>query len=360
MNSKQKILIAFLDWGLGHATRCMPIVDALLERNYQVIIAGNGKSLLMMQEQYPNLKSYELPDYNIQYNGDKNAAWQILFQARKIYNAIKKEHQFLSTIIEKENINIIISDNRYGIYHQNCKNIFIGHQIAIQAPRPFKFVEPFLLKQILKLISKFNELWIPDMEDEVHNLSGVLSHKIKFTIPVKYIGILSRFNKDNHSSKIDDKRYKIVALISGVEPSRSDFEQKIIKSLEETNRTCLLICGRIEKQKSIKQHKNITIINFLQGYELEYYLQQAEVVICRSGYSTVMDLMALEKKAIFIPTPGQTEQEYLAENLAKQGIAIYQKQSSMNLVAALSQIESIKGFKNNTSFLFRKEVLDDL
>ena len=360
MNSERKILIAFLDWGLGHATRCMPIIDALLKQKYQVFIAGNGKSLLMMQQQYPNLKSYELPNYNIQCNGDKNAAWQILFQARKIYNAIKKEHQFLKSIIEQESINTIISDNRYGIYHQNCKNIFLSHQIAIQAPAFFSFTEPFFLKQFLKLISKFDELWIPDVESEEYNLSGKLSHNIDFPIHVKYIGILSRFQEYKESSTIDDERFDILALISGVEPSRSVFENTLIKELEKTNKECLLVCGKIEKQKTIKQQKNITIINFLQGYELEYYLQQAEVVICRSGYSTVMDLMALEKKAIFIPTPGQTEQEYLAMNLAKQGIAIYQKQSSMNLKVALLQIESIKGFKNNTSFLFRKEVLMNL
>lgn len=358
MHTHKKILVAFLDWGLGHATRCMPIIDVLLEKRHEVILAGNGHSLLMMQQQYPDLKSYELPAYNIRYSGKRNAAWQILFQTRKIYKTIKQENISLKEIVEKENIQIIISDNRYGIYHPKCRNIFISHQIAIQAPKTFRFTEPFLLKQILKLISKFDELWIPDVADECHNLSGELSHRIKFPIPVKYIGILSRFQKNIPISVIDDRRFNIVAIISGVEPSRSLFEEQLLKELEKTEGECLLICGKVEQEKRKTIHNNITIINYLQGDELVYYLRQAEIVICRSGYSTIMDLLALEKKAILIPTPGQTEQEYLAKNLAAQNIVVYQKQSDINLKEAIDAIKSTEGFKNKTAFHFRKEALD--
>jgi UDP:flavonoid glycosyltransferase YjiC (YdhE family) len=337
LDNKKKILVAFLDWGLGHATRCMPIIDKLLQQNYEVVIAGNGRSLLMVRQQYPKLKSYELPDYNIQYSGKKNAAWQILFQARKIYNAVKQENIFLKKIIEQEKISIIISDNRYGIYHPQCKNIFLGHQIAIQPPQSFHFMKPFLLKQILKLISKFDELWIPDVEDAVHNLSGELSHNIKFPIQVKYIGILSRFQQNTTSSFIGNEQYRIVAMISGVEPSRTVFEQQLLKELEKTGENCLLVCGKVEPEKKTIIQKNITVVNYLQGDALLYYLQQAEIIICRSGYSTIMDLAVLGKKAILIPTPGQTEQEYLAENLAKQKIAISQKQSAMDLKRAIAE-----------------------
>lgn len=352
MNYRKNILVAFLDWGLGHATRCMPIVDELLAKKYRVILAGNGKSLLYMQQQYPNLECYTLPDYNIQYDTNKHAAWQILWQSAKIYKAIKEENESIKEIIKAENISTIISDNRYGVYHSACKNIFISHQIAIQAPKSFQFTEPFLLNRILKLIKKFDELWIPDIEDNLLNLTGKLSHEIEFPIPTKYIGILSRYNKNNISSYKDDEIYDIVAIISGVEPQRTHFEQLLLKELKKTNKNCLLIAGRVEtKNKQIKED-NVTVINFLHADALLYYIQKTKVVVCRSGYSTIMDLVALNKNAILIPTPGQTEQEYLAHTLATKKLAIVQTQDSLNLKEAILQLDKLNNYKG----IFIKDV----
>lgn len=344
LNPKEKILVAFLDWGLGHATRCMPIVDELLAKKYQVILAGNGKSLLFMQQQYPDLKSYILPDYNIQYDANKHAAWQILWQSAKIFQAIKNENESIKDIIKEENISTIISDNRYGVHHQSCKNIFISHQIAIQAPKPFRLVEPFLLNRILKLINNFDELWIPDIEDASLSLTGKLSHQIQFPIPTKYIGILSRYNKNKVSSYIDDEEYDIVAIISGVEPQRTHFEKILINELKKIDQKCILIAGRVDAEVSKTIDQNVTIINYLHNDALLYYIQRAKIIVCRSGYSTVMDLVALNKKAILIPTPGQTEQEYLAHSLADKQLAIMQTQDKINLRNSISAIKSLKNF----------------
>lgn len=360
MKNEQNILVAFLDWGLGHATRCMPIVEALLDKGKTVVLAGNGKSLQLMQQQFPDLKSYELPDYNIQYNGSKNAAWQILFQARKIFKAIESEHKILEQIVKNEAIKTIISDNRYGIYNKHCKNIFLTHQIAIQAPKPYQFVEPFLLNRIQKLISKFDELWIPDIENDNENLTGKLAHQIQFKLPTNYIGILSRFQNIKNQPNIKSNNYKIVAVISGVEPSRTQFEEQLLAELKQLNEACLLVAGKVESEQKTTQHNLVTRINFLQSEELRNYLQQAEIIICRSGYSTIMDLVALEKKVILIPTPGQTEQEYLAERLTKQNVAVAQKQSSLNLQVALTQIKTISGFKNNAQYQFNTSILDSI
>lgn len=356
MNDKHYILVAFLDWGLGHATRCMPIIDTLLAKQYAVILAGNGKSLQFMQQQYPNLKTYELPDYNIQYDANKHAAWQILWQSTKIYDAINKEYECVKNIVAQENIQTIISDNRYGVHHEKCKNIFVSHQIAIQAPKPFKFVEPFLLNRLLKLIHKFDELWIPDIEEIEISLTGKLSHNFSTKISKKYIGILSRFTKNIHSSYYDDEKFDVVAIISGVEPQRTHFEATLLEKLKQTNKKCLLICGRVESKMTKIVDDNVTIINFLHSDALMYYLQQAKVIVCRSGYSTIMDLVALNKKAILIPTPGQTEQEYLAKMLSEKKMTIMQTQDKIDLVLALQQTESIQGFSNVYTKDLSKEI----
>jgi len=334
----QKILLAFLDWGLGHATRCMPIIESLLAQNNEISIAGNGKSLQFMKQQFPYLQSFELPDYSIQYNANKNAAWQILLQTTKIYKAIRNEHNTLHNLFTQHKFDVIISDNRYGMYHEACRNIFITHQIAIQAPKPFQLVEPFLLNRILQLISKFDELWIPDFKDENLSLSGKLSHNIRFPIPTKYIGILSRFSNNSISSYYADEYFEVVAVISGVEPQRTHFETQLISELKKLQRKCLLICGRIEAQVTETKVEHVTIINYLNADAMYFYLKNASIIICRSGYSTVMDLAFLKKKAIFIPTPGQTEQEYLAMSLSEKKMAVCQKQNKIDLSEAIAEL----------------------
>ena len=317
----KNVLIAPLDWGLGHATRCIPIINILLEHGAGITIAGNGGSLQLLKEQYPSLKFYELPGYNITYPSGKNAAVQSLFQAPKILRTIKEENKIIKAIVQKENINLIISDNRYGVRSNSIKNIFMGHQIAIQAPKPLSFINPLLLKLHLQQIHKFDILWIPDNAGE-ENLSGMLSHDISFDMPYQYIGIQSRFvDFKKTTSVIDELNFSILVMLSGPEPQRTDLELILRAQLKDIQEEVLIVQGKTEISTTNKEG-NITTISYLNTNDAYTALTKAKKIICRSGYSSIMDLAILGKKAVLIPANGQTEQEYLAETLSKKGYCV--------------------------------------
>lgn len=344
LNSTHKtVLIAPLDWGLGHATRCMPLIDLLLQKNHRVLIAGNGDSFFLLKEQYPNLKFYALPGYNISYPSGKNASVHALMQTPKVLNTISKENKVVAEIIANENIDLIISDNRYGVRNATVKSIFICHQIALQAPNSMHFMNPFFLKLHLRQIHKFDAVWIPDAENE-NNLSGKLAHDITFKIPHTFIGVQSRFaNYIAEKSFIDELDFEILVVLSGPEPQRTFLETELKKKLQNLSVKVVLVKGRTLEQK-IETENNITTINYLNTNDLFVALQKAKTIICRSGYSTIMDLAVLGKKAIFIPTEGQTEQEYLAEMLSQKKHAVLCKQNTLDIENALKQLDSIDGF----------------
>ena len=347
------VLIAPLDWGLGHATRCMPLIDLLLQKNHRVLIAGNGDSFFLLKEQYPNLTFYELPGYNISYAVGKNAAFHALLQTPKILKTIREENKAIAAIAQNENIDLIISDNRYGVRHENIKSIFICHQIALQAPNALRFMNPFFLNLHLRQIHKFDAIWIPDEENK-HNLSGKLSHGISFKIPHTYIGIQSRFlNFVKTISFIDEVDFDILVVLSGPEPQRSFLENELKKKLNNRSKKVLFVQGKTENFTKSTEN-NITTVSYLNTNDLFTALQKAQTIICRSGYSTIMDLAVLGKKAILIPAEGQTEQEYLAETLAQKKYAVLCKQNTLNIEEALKELYFIDGFvkyKTNSEVL---------
>ena len=343
LNHPKKILIAPLDWGLGHSTRCMPLIDLLLKKGHSVIIAGNGDSFFLLKDQYPFLKFYELPGYNISYPGGKNAAVQSLLQSPKIFRTIKKENIAIADIVTNENIDLIISDNRYGVHHDKVKSIFICHHIAIMAPDNMRIMNPVFLKLHLQQINKFDALWIPDEEGN-DNLSGKLSHLIDFKKPHTYIGIQSRFsNFIKAPATVDEIDFSILAVLSGPEPQRTFLEIELKNKLANIKQKTLLIKGKTENYTKTEEG-NITIVSYLNTNDLFSALQKASSIICRSGYSTIMDLAVLGKKAIFIPTEGQTEQEYLSKMLSEKGYAIECNQNNLVLEDALEKLEKCTGF----------------
>lgn len=204
----------------------------------------------------------------------------------------------------------IISDNRYGLRHRDAKSILLTHQVMIKMPVWLKLFEypVYLISRLL--ISRFDECWIPDFRDSP-GLSGDLSHKYPLPKNSKFIGPLSRFN---YPIKLPEScGSSIVVLISGPEPQRSIFEKIILKQLQLIDKPAFVVSGKPESAGEFKKMKNITLYPHLDTPTLEGLISTAEAVICRSGYSSLMDLYKLGSKALLIPTPGQTEQIYLAE-----------------------------------------------
>lgn len=334
-NTSQHILIAPLDWGLGHATRCIPIIKILLEDNVNITIAGNGRSFDLLKKEFPTLPFLALPAYDIRYFST-NMYLNIFFQSPKILIAAFKEHTKVKEFVKNRQIDTIISDNRFGCFTKSTRNIFITHQVNIKiAFKPIQKIVNFINQKVIHL---FDECWVPDNEQE--RLAGELSAIDKLN-NAHYIGLLSRMEKLSLPVKWD-----VVAVLSGPEPQRSIFEKKIIEQAILLDEKILIIRGKTEKNVHQSLSENVKSFSYLTSEELNKVMCAARIILCRSGYSSLMDLAAIQKKAILIPTPGQTEQEYLAKDLFEKGIFYTQKQADFNLKDALWESNTFTGFKN--------------
>ena len=333
---KKKILIAPLNWGLGHATRCIPIIKALEENGFEPIIASDGVALALLKKEFPKLISIELPAYNIQYaeNG-KNFKWKLVAQLPKMVIAIKKEKAKIRKIVENYEIEGIISDNRLGVYSSRVPSVFITHQLNVLSGKTSWLTTKLHLRYLLK----FNSCWVPDVSG-TENLSGKLGHPEKIVEKINYIGPLSRIEKKTLPIK-----YDIMVLLSGPEPQRTLLEKKLTKELKNSSKEILFVKGIVESQQQIEQVNSITYYNFMNSEELSTAFNESEFVVCRSGYTTVMDLAKLEKKAFFIPTPGQYEQEYLAKKFKSEIVAPSCKQEKFK-ASKLEKIHFYRGFKD--------------
>jgi uncharacterized protein (TIGR00661 family) len=325
--SKPKLLIAPLDWGLGHATRCIPIIRELLKQNCEVLLAGEGKTAFILKEAFPQLPLLHLQGYDIQYGKNK---WELigkmLFQVPNILSKIDDENEWLRDVIEEHNIDAVISDNRYGLYNQKIISVFITHQLRIHTSIA-NVADNLLQKLNYQFVDEYNECWVPDFP-LTPNLGGDLSHPVVLPkVPVKYLGPLSRFSKESDYTVGN----KILIILSGPEPQRTIFENIILQQLINFSTPIILIRGLPGETIVPDVPGHITVYNHLPANELEFQIKEAEFIISRSGYSTIMDLITLGKKTVLIPTPGQTEQEYLANYLMKERIAFCVKQEKFRL-----------------------------
>jgi uncharacterized protein (TIGR00661 family) len=322
---------------LGHATRCISLIKAFLNSNCKVIIACNDVQKQLLQQEFSNLSFLQLQGYDITYNKHpKLLTLSILQQLPKIATAIKNEHAWLDSIIDKHKIDIVISDNRYGLYSAKAHCIFITHQLQIKAP--LGIVEKLLQRVNYQYIQRFNACWVPDFEND-NNIAGTLSHpKHLPKVPVNYIGPLSRFDVAINQ----EKEYDFCVSLSGPEPQRTALENIILQQIEKQNITSKIVLVRgLPKALNIPDvPENVIVFNHLNGNDLGNVFARSQYLICRSGYTTVMELLALQKKAILIPTPGQTEQEYLAKKLQLQGWCYSVAQSEFNFVTAIAAAEN--------------------
>ena len=314
ISASKKILYCVLNWGLGHATRSIPIINHLEKDGYEVIIASSGRSKSLLEKEYIDKKIIDLPDYNITYAKHPLLfPIKMAFQIPSLLKNIKKEQTLIEQFCKTYEIDLIISDNKFGCYAKSIPSIFITHQISIKAP--LKWLESFIFNINHKFIKNYNECWIPDI-DQNPNLSGQLS-KGKINIPKIFIGGLSRFKSADL-----DKKYKYCAIVSGPEPQRTFFQEELIDLLAKTNEPSIIICGKPETNNN-KRIEKLEIKDAAFGDELEQIIHQSEIIISRAGYSSIMDYAATKSNAILIPTPGQTEQEYLGQYLSSHNQFTY-------------------------------------
>jgi hypothetical protein len=315
MQQTETILFAPLNWGLGHATRIVPLIKKEIEKGNTIIIAAEGNGYKFLKQEFPNSTFIHIPGFRVRYAPKPFFLLGLIFQMPFFGLSFIGEHFNLKKVISQYNITTVISDNRYGLWSNKVRSILITHQLFIQLPKSIKWLEPILHNLTRKLVNKFTECWVPDYENISKSLSGLLSHGISIPKNVRYIDPLSRF-VDSHIQlpKNNLKTYEVLVLISGPEPYRTLFENEMTERVSNKNDQVLMVCAKLNNYSELYQSKysNITKVPHLPTTDLYFYLKRANNIIARSGYSTIMDLHVLGLKAELIPTPGQTEQEYLA------------------------------------------------
>ena len=304
---KKRVLICPLNWGLGHAARCIPIIKSLLAHGIEVDIGSDGQALTLLREEFPKLEFLDLPGYNVTYPY-QNILFNLFNSGLNILRGWYREHGAVEKWVESQSIDVVISDNRFGCRSRYAYNIYLTHQLSIQMKsRLWSWIADFFHHQI---IAKYDRCWVPDHEAIEKRLSGKLADAGRLK-DVLYIGPLSRFVKKNV-----DPEYDITAVLSGPEPQRTKLESKLLPILSDFEGKVCFIRGLPGSSEDlpvpdIQYTGRITVKNFMTAKELNAVLLASKVIITRTGYTSIMDLETLEKSAILIPTPGQSEQEYL-------------------------------------------------
>lgn len=330
---KPRVLVAPLDWGLGHATRCIPVIRELLKQGAECWLAGEGAQEKLLRMEFPILPFITLKGYRVKYAATApGLVRQLIVQSPRILRRISLENSWLKEVVKQHGFNAVISDNRYGLYHKDIPTVFMTHQLTIKSPLG-SWGEQLLQRVNYGYLERFTECWVPDMHG-MENLSAGLSHPLRLPpAPTFYIGPLTRF----HPLPQDVVKDHLLCILSGPEPQRTLLENKIIRDIAHYHGTATIVRGLPGEHKIIPSTSMLRFYNHMPAEELNREISKAEYVISRSGYSTIMDLMALHKKSILIPTPGQSEQEYLASHLLKKGYAFTMEQKKFTIQSALHQ-----------------------
>ena len=333
-----RTLVVPMNWGLGHATRLIPVIRELKNTGTEVLLGGSPLHQKIIQEDIAGLETVELPSLNIRLSGHKTQVFSLTLQLPIFLFQILKEHLALRKLIREKGIDIVISDNCYGLWNRSVYTVFITHQLQIKLPRNIRFFEKTVNRINSFFIRKYNECWVPDME-EAGGFAGELSHTLKKKHNIKYMGILSRFMPEefNVTEARKNRKKRILFILSGPEKQRTVLEtiirQEIRNISEEYDYTV------IRGQLSTTDNDTGLWLAHANSGEMFRLIQEASIVICRAGYSTIMDLLTLKKPAILIPTPGQTEQEYLAKYLSGKGYFYSCKQHLFRVRPVISEFE---------------------
>jgi len=329
-----RILVTPLNWGLGHVTRCIPIIRQLLSLGAEPVLAADGEAYQLLKAEFPKLTALELPSYGIRYD-TSSMVWNIGRQLPKLLWAVRAEYGATQKIVKALGIRGVISDNRYGCYSPFCPSAIISHQL--KPIIPWSVLTGATHAVVRKALSRFDAVWVPDHASE-HNLTGKLSHNTNMHPHIHFVGPLSRMKPLER-----DVEYDVAVVLSGPEPQRTRLEQLLLEQAIALPHRAVIIQGKPMKKSHYFAAGHVEVISYLTSSDLNNILSASQYIVCRSGYSSIMDLAVLGKKALLIPTPGQTEQEFLARSLGQKNYCAWQQQHELNLRTGLAQLESTTG-----------------
>ena len=325
----KSVLICPLNWGLGHATRCVPIIKALINQGHKVIIAADKAPLAFLQKAFPDLEFIEFPGFDPKYSRHNTQVFKLLCSFPGALKDFRRDHKTVESIVKNHNIDIVISDNRFGCWSNKVHSIFITHQLHIQVPKMWRWTTPIINLFNNSYIKKYDEVWVPD-DENTPALGGILSHPAIKKFNISYIGTLSRFNTDNQEDT--EKTNKYFVILSGPEPQRTMFEDIVLEQAKNIKDYVLILRAKPDSSDLPRNiPENVSMFNHVDDEMFVKLVHSSENIICRGGYSSLMDLVRLNRTAFLVPTPGQTEQEYLAKSLSETGCFNWCKQSNFQL-----------------------------
>ncbi len=308
-----------MNWGIGHATRSLPIVNELISNEFNVVICSDGEPLAWLKNELSGVIFEELPSYQISYTSSV-IPWYFA-SLPSLAKSIRAENRFLEVLVEKYSADFVISDNRLGFYSRRVPSYYITHQLSILVPRFSKIAS----RLHAYFINKYSEVWIPDSPHL--KLAGELTENKKVKIKHRYIGTLSRYSE---FSKVENKY--VLAILTGPIEVRID----LLELLKSQAIERLIIVGAPEDRVDEENQ----IFGIISKSDLEVWLKKAEIIISRCGYSTLMDLLQLKIPALLLPTPGQYEQEYLASLHQNSRYWVIQNEKEFNFSKALEKLKN--------------------
>lgn len=332
-----RILVAPLDWGLGHSTRCVPIIQRLLERGAVPVIGADAGPLTLLRSEFPDLEHVRLPGMDVRYSKSDNQLWSMARQFPAMVRSVRTERAAFDRVRQQLRLDAVISDQRFGIRCPELPSVIITHQVF-----PFTPIAQAALRKLnLHHLSRFDRCWIMD-EEVGPGLAGELSHGASLPRNARYIGTVSRMSPApypagaKNTNQLAANTLTVAAVISGPEPQRTLLEQLLMEQLRDLPGEHLLVLG---KPADVRNERvgNVRIRAHLPAVELADALRSAQLIVSRSGYTTLMDLAAIGRSALIIPTPGQAEQEYLGRLHTRTGRFLCQRQQELDIAHALAQ-----------------------
>ena len=314
---RSKVLICPLDWGLGHVARSTAVAAQLIAMDCTVYWAAPPSLHHFITEHFPNAIIFQLPAYDVRYSAGRSQVGSMLKQWNKFKKTIRAENAVVRQCVQLHSFDVIISDHRYGCYHPQVKSVFLAHQLQILLPKALSWFQTLINKIHQRQLRHFQEIWIPDFPNQT--LSGKLS-SLQTKVPQRFIEPQSRFSFSWNQTLVlfpfDLNQLHTVLIASGPEPHKTMFIEQTKEQWKQTNSIHLIVSGQLGESRFERIGENLWQVNHLNTESLKLIIKQAKKIICRSGYTSVMDMNVLNKKAAFIPTPGQTEQIYLAQKHA--------------------------------------------
>jgi predicted glycosyltransferase len=318
LNKKLNILICPLEWGLGHAARMVPVARMLKAMNHNIFVGSGEEHITFFRNEIPGLTYIKFPGVNPRYSRYLPQYISLLLKTPSLLYHIILEHHRLKKIIREHSIDLVISDNRFGLWNRKVTTVYVTHMPRIPFPKRMRFLEFIGIFLHRKIIKKYSFCFIPDLPGTI-NVSGRLSHGMKLPANVRYIGLLSRFQTEADQDRNIQRTQQNLVILSGPEPQREIFKQKLIMLFKGKDQATVILGGQPSKNDDVVKTGNITFYNHLPSAEMKNLIESSQNIISRSGYTTVMELISLNCSALLVPTPGQTEQEYLAEYLLGKG-----------------------------------------